>query len=250
MVAGYGRIKTIARYLTEDRFRQELLELTTYTVFKYPRIFQYALYLVEYNRESICEKGTNKLWLHKLPLLINEVFFERLAQYTPLGPKAGEYPKYRTINAIEKNLEDIKEEEVMGYSIAYSELLRWIKECVKVRKADIIMRKNKRQAAREEREARIKEQEEWEQKRAETLKELIADGEAEWIKEKEKEFEEAQAQLDEFDNLEGLPVEHEIPKYEYDEAVLMEDWLEKNPAIEIPDEVVEELDNDYEQEAA
>lgn len=240
----------MAKYLTEERFKQELLELTTYTVFKYARVFQYALYLLEYNREDICEKGTNKLWLHKLPLLITDQFFERLAAYTPLGPRPGVYPKYRKINAIEKNTEELKEEDVMEYSVAYSQLLRWIKECVKVRKADIIVRKNKRQAAREERETRIKEKEEWEQKRAEVLKELVAEGEAAWIEEKKKEFEEAQAQQDEFDNLEGIVVEPEIPKYEYDEEVLLENWMEKNPPVDIPEEVIEEVDNDYDQDTA
>ena len=250
VAAGFGRIKGIARFLSEDRFRQELLELTTYTVFKHPRVFQYALYLLEYNREEICEKATNKLWLHKLPLLIDEKFFERLMDYTPLGPKPGTYPKYRNINAIEKNLEEVKDEDIAAYSLAYSELLRWLRECVKIRKADILVRKNKRQAAKEEREAKIKEKEEWVQKRAEALKELVAAGEAAWEEEKKKEFDEAQGDKDEFDNLEGIPVTYEIPKYEYDEEVLLEEWNEKNPQIEIPDEVVEEIDNDYEQPAA
>ena len=224
--------------------------LTKYTIVKFPRVFQYALYMLGYNREEVCEKHTNKLWLHKLPSLLDEAFFEKLADYTPLGPKPGEYPKYRLINAIEKNVEELKEDEVTDYSISYGHLLKWIKECVAIRKKDILVRKAKRQAAREEREGKLKEKEEWEKKRAEALKEMVADAEATYMADKKKEQEEAQKDVDEFENLEGVQAAQEIQPFEYNETALIAEWIEKNPPIEIPPEVVEEIDSDYDQTAA
>jgi len=223
------------------------MELTKYTIVKFPRIFQYALYLLGYNREDICEKDTNKLNLHKLSQFIDDKFFEKIDLYSPLGPKPEKCPKYRLINAIDKNLEELKEEEIQTYSIAYSQLLRWVKECTDTRKKDILARKAKRQAAKEEREAKIKEKEEWEKKRADTLKELVTEAETAYMAEQKKAMEEAQGEPDEFGNVEAPAIKQEIPKFTYDETSLMSDWMEKNPPIEIPPEVIEEIDNDYDQ---
>ena len=248
MVSGAAKVRSLARYLSSGKYKGELMEMTQYTVLKYPRVFQYAMYMLGYNREEVCEKDTNKLWLQKLRLLIDEKFFEKLAEYSPLGARSGKYPRYRILNSIEKNVEEVKDEEVSGYSIAYGQLLRWIKESIKIRKKDISVRKAKRQTAREERENKIKEKEEWEKKRAEELKTLVEEAEANWIAEKKKEMEqENQEEVDEFGNLDAPPVKQEIPKFQYEEATILAEWLEKNPPIEIPAEVVDETDADYDQ---
>lgn len=251
MVSGAAKLKALSKYITEGRYKGELVELTQYTVLKFPRVFQYAMYLVGYNREDICEKDTNKLWMQKLKVLVDDKFFERIDAYSQLGARAGVYPRYRNINAVERNLEEVKDEEVSGYSIAYGQLLRWVKESIKVRKQDIAVRKAKRQAAREEREAKIKEKEEWEKKRAEELKTRATEAEANWVEEKKKEQEQKAAEeTDEFGNLEGVAAKQEIPKFEYNETEMMADWMEQNPPVEIPPEVVEEPDTDYDQAAA
>ena len=246
MVGGAARVKCLAKHLTAGRLKSELVELSQYTVLKFPRIVQYAFYLAGYNREDVCEPDTNRLLWWKAKSLLDDKFFNKLLEYNPLGPKNGKFPKYRTLNAIEKNLEEVKEDQVATYSLAYSQLLRWVQDCIKVRKQDIAVRKAKRQAARENRENKTKEKEEWEKKRAEELKNALEEAKAAWVAEKQKEREQLQAEQDELDNLEGLPDAQPLPEFKPDEAALMAEWDEKNPPIEIPPEVLEEQDNDLE----
>lgn len=248
-ISGAAKIRCMAKHLTAGKYNSELAELKSFTILLFPRIFQYALYLLGYERKDICEPETNKLWWVQRKQLIDEKFFNLLADYTPVGPKAGVYPKYRTINAIEKNISEVVEEKVVEYSTAYYMLLKWIKECVKVRKLDISVRKAKRQAAAQEREAKMNEKTAWETKRAEELKAAIEEAKNKFIEEKKKKEEEEKPEEDEFENLEGHTEKKETEEFTYDEATLMAEWDEKNPPPEIPPVMPDEKDNDYEQQA-
>lgn len=249
VITGAAKIKCMAKQLSSGKYNTELLELRQFTILLFPRIFQYAFYLLGYERKDICEPETNRLWWVERKHLIDEKFFTKLLEYTPLGPKTGVYPKYRLINAIEKNLADIPEEKVAEYCTAYHLLLKWIKECIKVRKLDIAVRKAKRIAAAQEKEAKTNEKAAWETKKAEELKLAIEDAKAKWLEEKKKQEEENQKEEDEFENLEGHVDKKEAAEFSYDEQALLADWIEKNPMPDIPAVMPDEQDNDYEQNA-
>ena len=160
--------------------------------------------------------------------------------YTPWGPKPGEYPTYRLLDTVEKGLEEIKEEDLTEYSFALVKLMRWMKEVIKLRKADILERRTRKQEEREKREALIKEKEEHEAQREEEL--------AARLKEEEEKYnadiEERKAENDKKDEFEFEEFP-EQPPFECDALELMKDWDEEHPAIVIPDEIKDDLDNDY-----
>jgi hypothetical protein len=56
-----------------------------------PRVIQTLFYLLKYNREDICEKGTNKFFWKKAKNLIDDEFISRLTYYNALGPKEDEF---------------------------------------------------------------------------------------------------------------------------------------------------------------
>ncbi|MDR3582066.1 MAG: hypothetical protein P4L67_02205 [Candidatus Pacebacteria bacterium] len=218
------------------------MELSQFGQLKYPRVLQYAFYLLDYPREAICELDTNKLDWVKAKTLLTPEFFTKLQAYVPLGPRTAIYPKYSLLNTIEKNLEEVKDEEVTGYSFGLGQLLKWIRDCIKLRKQDILLRRARRQAAKEERENKKKEREDWEKRRAEELQAQIKEAEANWQTELEKQKKDKENK-NEFDSG-GEETEKPAAEFKPNEKELMADWDDKNPPVEVPPEIVDELDND------
>lgn len=243
MLGNITRLKCMVKYLIGDPYKKELIELTQYTILKYPRVFQNTFYMLDYEREEICEEGTNMLDWKKANKLINEDFFKKLENYTQRGQKIKTYPKYRMLNTIEKQIEEYKEEDVFGYSTALGQLLKWMKESIKVRKQDIIARKLRKQAEKENIEQKKKEKEEWEKKREEELQSALKDEQAEWQAKIEKQKKEKEEE-DEFAIASKPPEKKAEEVFNPNLKELMEEWDSKNPAPEIPLESPEELDND------
>lgn len=238
-----AKIKCLAKHLIGEPYRKELIELTKFTILNFPRVFQYAFYLLGYDQKEICEKGTNMMEWKKAHKLINEEFFKRLENYKQRGQKSEICPKYRTLNTIEKTLEEYKEEDVFGYSIALGQLLKWIKESIKIRKQDIIARKLKEQAEKENIVAKKKEKEEWEKKREEELQLAIKEAQTAWEADLEK-LKKEKEEEDEFASTHAPEEKKQTPAFTFNEAEFREEWAKKNPAPEIPPDIVEEVDND------
>ena len=99
------------KQITQGVFKERLIKFNQYNVVKMIRIMQSLFYLLKFNREDLCEIGTNKLFWKKAKNFWDENLLNELNEYTPIGPKEGEYKRYQTINFIEKNLEGIVEEE-------------------------------------------------------------------------------------------------------------------------------------------
>lgn len=60
------RINFIARLFKDrDDWKRNLFELREFNVIKMPRIMQSLFYFLEYEREDICERGTNKFFWKK-----------------------------------------------------------------------------------------------------------------------------------------------------------------------------------------
>jgi len=69
------RLSFIGRLFKDrDDWKKNLFELKDFTVIKMPRVMQSLMYMLEYEREEICEKGTNKFFWKKAKNLINESF--------------------------------------------------------------------------------------------------------------------------------------------------------------------------------
>lgn len=68
---------------------------------------QSLFYMLQYEREAICEKYTNKFFWKIAKHLVDDTFVQNLNAYRALGPKEEEYKKYQTLNFIEKNLEGV-----------------------------------------------------------------------------------------------------------------------------------------------
>lgn len=159
------------KQLTQGVFRESLLALQKYNVIKIPRIVQSFFYLLGFPREDLCEVATNKLFWKKAREYWNEDLLKKFDEYSPTGPKEGEYKKYQTINFIEKNLEGIAEEEVQNYSLALAKLFVCLQMTIAARKADILKRKAKREELIRLREEAMQRSEERSEQRAKELEE-------------------------------------------------------------------------------
>jgi len=157
--------------LTKGVFKESLLVFQKYNVIKMPRIMQSLFYLLGFTREDLCEVGTNKLFWKKARELWNEELLQKFGEYTPIGPKEGNYKKYQTINFIEKNLEGFVEEEVQSYSLALARLFVCLQMTITVRKADILRRKTRRENLIRLREEAIQKSEERNEQRTKELNE-------------------------------------------------------------------------------
>jgi hypothetical protein len=157
------------KQITEGLFREGILNLSKYNIVKMERIMQTLFYLLGYTREDLCEVGTNKLFWKKAREHWNEKLLEDFQNYTPLGPKDGEYKAYQKINFLEKNLDGLVDEDVRSYSLCLAELLNCLKDTLDVRKADIFRRKAYREKLTREREDAIQRSEERDRQRAEEL---------------------------------------------------------------------------------
>jgi len=234
------KYKFLVKSITGGEYYDQLMKLKEFNILKFPRVIQYAFYVLEYDREAICEPETNKLEWERARELFNEEFFKKIEEYTPYGPKEGVYPAYRLLNTLEKGLEEVKEEELAEYSFALVKLLKWIKEVIRTRKADIYARRVKKQEEREEREALFKKKEEHETQRAEELAARLKEEEEKY----NAEVEEMKAENEKKDEFEYEDFSEQL-QFEADEKELMKDWDEANPLVIIPEEIQDDIDNDY-----
>lgn len=76
------RIHFIAKMFKEkEEWTKSLFKLKKFKVLKMPRVFQSIMYLLEYEREQICEKGTNKFNWKKAKKLIDNDFITKMVNY-------------------------------------------------------------------------------------------------------------------------------------------------------------------------
>jgi hypothetical protein len=167
-----ARIHFIAKLFGErDDWKKNLFTIKEFKVLKIPRVLQSIFYLLQYERDQICEKGTNKFFWKKAKNLVDDHFIHRLANYRVLDPKEDHFIRYQTLNFIEKNIEGINQEDVDTYNLTLGKLYKWVLLAIKTRKEDIIRRKALKKKAREERDALILAAEEREKKRQKDLEE-------------------------------------------------------------------------------
>ena len=125
-----------------------------------PRVFQTIFYLLQYQREDICERDTNLLEWKKAKHLINDEFFKRVGHYVPFGSKDDEYRLYQRLKFLKRNIEKFEPEGVDEYSIPLGKLYRWLLQAIDLREEDVQMRKDHKAKLKEERKVAIEASEE------------------------------------------------------------------------------------------
>ncbi len=184
---------------------------------EFERLFQNILYFIGINNLEINEENTNKLDWKRARKFWNQEVIKKLRSYNPYGPKSGKLDVFSTRARISNNLESINRDDLRNYSFVLSRLHELVTILLKVRKDDIIKRREIKAELIEKRNSAI------EEKRVRYEK-------------RENELEEARKQWsDNEENTEPFNEEEYLIK-----------WNETNPEITIPEEVFQDVDEDYE----
>lgn len=237
------RQKFLLEKLCGEEWKKEILKFRNYQVIRFTRFFQSLFYFLGQTREEICEEGTNKLFWKIAKNKLNDGIFETMEKYSPVGPKDAEFKRYQLLNFIEKNIEGITIEDIEQYSYVLSRLFKWLTTSIEMRKDDIIKRKEIKEKEREDREQAQADHKEWEENRQKAMEEAkqafdekLAEEEANKTQEVDEE------NKDEENNTEQQPEEKPV----FDEKGFYETYDVENVEPKIPEEVVDDIDNDYE----
>lgn len=226
--------------LVPEHWKQPLLDVKDWNIMKMPRVLQALFYTLNYTREEICERDTNKLDFKRAKTLINEDLFERMATYNPFG-REDEYKEYQKLSFLKKTIESIEEEKVDEYSIILGRIHRWVTQALDLRVEDVRNRRDTVAILKHEREQAMAEDKARTEKREAALEEKQTEHEA-------AEDEEGKKYLDEQDstNEDGEPIEKlEYERKEMNIEAFNEDFDMNNPPIDIPNEVADHIDNDF-----
>ena len=205
--------------LAEDDVKNMIKSLANYRVVKFKPLIQNVLYLLKYQKGETNIPGTNILeWKEVKRIISQDDFFNKLDEYEYKGPKEGYWEKYALTNRLLPKFEKISLEDIEDYNLGLAVLYRYVKQLVEARLLDIQVRRADKDEQRKKRE------------------ELIQEAENLAIN-KERELEEAQAK--------AAQDEEEFNQEEWEAR-----WNEEHPAIVIPDEVVDDVDEDIEGENA
>ncbi len=174
-----------------------------------------------------------------------------MEQYEALGSKDDDYTDYQTIPFVERNVENVSPEDVAPYNqVVAGRIISWVHAALKLRKGDIIRRKSLfRRAIELREEATVKEA-----NRKQRLEVEIVEAENKYNEDHKEDMEaylqyqqrsargekDGDDDVDESTEREPAPI---MPVFNKEEFLTK--WLADNPPIQIPDEPVEEPDNDW-----
>lgn len=227
-----------------ETFKKRFDMLTSRKVVKHHKLFKCIFYLLDMESDKICVEDTQLFFWKKARHHWNDELIEKMTKFRFLGSKDNEVKKYQTINYIERNLDGMTQESISVYNYSLGLIYKWMTMVIDARKKDIISRLNDSKIKREERQQRIEEDKQRTEDRAAATDEAREkfDIENKALIEKYNEYQEAVAN-DEAPELE----EGEDPpqKPEFDEKFFLYGWDEEHPAIVIPQEVVDDTDNDF-----
>lgn len=231
--------------LVPEMWQEKLKAFSKLHVVKFPRIFQTLFYLTKFaEKESVCFRDTNKLeWKkcrkHFICLQYNEEIFKALANYKVAGAKEEEYKEYEKLLFLGANLDAINDEAVAEYSQALAHLLYWVRDAMNLRINDVRSRRKQKTVEREQRQEAIAN----EQTRMERCEAYIADKKEEFEIKMQEEAEARKKLREEAGEDVGESEGEE--QDEFDEQQNINDFNDENPPIDIPPEVVDDIDNDF-----
>jgi len=239
-------------FLENDEWKIELLKMQNMKVMKVPKIIQAVMYILEFQREKVCEPDSQLFCWKKAKKLLLETMPTRMYEYIAVGAKPKELKLYQKINYIEKLIVGLEEEQIMAINITFGKLFKWLKLAITVRKQDIIYRAALRKKAVEHREKCIAQKEERAEAKDKAIQEAkdqfnndhAADYEAyEKYEEEQKKKAEDEYGSEGDDSDKEEVVAPEKPEFESKDCE--EKFDEDNPEVEIPEEVPVEVDQDW-----
>jgi len=213
-IQAYLKAEFLRESLNDEEVKAFITNLKEYRVVKYLGIIQNALILAGFTKEQINLPGSNILdWKRSKNYITELDFFRKLALYQVKGPKEFKAKEYSKPQRILRRLEGVNLEEVDEYNVGLGLLFRFVKQVLEARILDVEVRRADKVAQRAKRD------------------QLIQDAENQKIA-REQALEQAQANV----------AEEEEFNLEQWEA----EWEENNPEIEIPDEIIDDIDEDME----
>lgn len=247
--------------MVPEQWLERCHEFAQFHIMKYHRIFQSLIYLTKFKeRAEVCEYDTNKLSWKLTKQFLHSTnpespdLFATMGSYLPFGSKDDEYFEYQKLMFVKTNIEGFNEEALEEFSVALFKLYQWLNMTLATRIDDVLKRREDKEREREVRREAVEREEERQERRAEQLDEAKAaweealeaaneendeegeEGEKEAASPEKKEVKEGEA-------AEGEKKE-EVPK-EFDEKDFDKKFDDENPPIDIPPEVLDYIDNDY-----
>jgi len=131
-------------------------------------------YLLKYEREDICEVGTNKLDFKKVKNMIEVELFQKMSEYNPFGQRNDDYKEYQKLAFLQKNIDSVEEEKVDEYSVILGRIHRWITQTLDLRTEDVRGRRDQIAILTYERESALTEDKVRNEKREAYLEEKKA----------------------------------------------------------------------------
>ena len=268
----YAKANWIIQTFTQGDFLSLLEMFEQFEFVEYERIFQNILYFAQVEPSEINFSETNALCWRMARKKWKDIF-EVLRAYTPLGPKPGKILSVFKGNVILEKLlpfmEEAEMEKITEYSFVLARLLEYVVEILKVRKSDIITRHTDQRRRIKERNDIIKANEKIEKDRRKALarakaihagKKVPEEGEEE--EKEEKEDEKGEEDEEEGENEEEEDKEEEQQndieagnegedgkdKEPFNEEAFLEQYDQDHPKQPVPDEVVVDLDEDFDVE--
>ena len=259
----YKMLKVLAhRFLMLNDWSEMIANLLRYRVMRYPQIIQSLMFLTGSNREDICLPRTNKLcWKWIREIKTNQIP-KAMMEYSMYGETKGrKILPYQTVVYCEKLIDGLTQVDVENYHNGLGRLFKWLTTALAGRKLDITRRKIKTRRDKEDRQEKIAKEEDRKQRREDYLidsrsqwqennQELIDEYER-WVDRQRRKAAGEHVSDDSDDDggsAEGEGEARQPPtKPEFDEegALKLFDEKEENAIIPIPDEVVDEIDDDW-----
>lgn len=163
-----------------------------------------------------------------------------MVKYDPYGPKDGEYKEYEKLFFIQSNVEDYTVEQVDEYCVTVGALFKWLTMAIDQRIDDVRSRRAAVRKLNTEREQAIDLEEERVAKRDEEIEKnceaaMKSHEDAKALIAKEKEAGNSDAEKDDVS---------EFNEDDFKQAEI-ERIEQMDPAIDIPEEAKDDVDNDY-----
>ena len=227
-----------------ETFNKRFDSLKNKKVVKHHKLFKCIFYLLDFESDNICVENTQLFFWKKARHHWNDALIEKMSKFKFLDPKNNAVKKYQTINYIEKNLEGLTQESISVYNYSLGLVYKWMTMVIEARKRNIISRLNESKIKREERQQRIEEDKQRTEDRGAANQEAKDRFESEnrSLIEKYTEYQEALTSEEPPELEEG---EEPPTKPEFDEKFFLYGWDDEHPAVIIPDEVIDDKDNDY-----
>lgn len=161
--------------------------------------------------------------------------FGKMGEYTPFGPKEDEFKEYEKLEFIQTNLDAFPVNEIDGFSLALGKLYRWLSSTIELRIEDVTQRRAEKERERKYRQ----EQCEREDERMALREERLAGEKAQWEEIRDAEL--AVIEKEDGDEAEAEKQED----LEFDMEEFDEKFNDEEPPVDIPPEVIDDIDNDF-----